>query len=357
MKRLLPNTIFARLFALVAISIIVSHVMTFVLIVNFYDRHFPPPPPPSFQAQPAPDLHRPPHGPGPMWHIGSFAFPPLPPGLWIGLIVQFLTLSAAAWFGARLLARPMQKLAQASIRLSDNLNSDPIDESGPVEARQAARVFNVMQRKICAQIEERERFVAAVSHDLRTPLTRMKLRIENLAENYAKEKLRDDIGEMASMLDSTLKYLRGRVFTEPLQLLDVYALIEAVVEDARANGENVTMSGAAYPLFTRPITLRRCLSNLLENALRYGQDAVVSVVDSDEMLILEVRDHGPGIPEDKIDFVCEPFIRLDSSRNKATGGVGLGLSIAREAAMQCDGQLTLRNAQDGGLIARVALKR
>jgi signal transduction histidine kinase len=343
MKRLFPNTIFARLFALVAAGIIISHVMTFALVVEFFGRDFPPPPAP--------------HPPFPVLHIAGYTLPPLPPGLWIGLIMQFVTLSAAAWFGARFLARPMQQLAHASAQLADNLYSEPISEKGPEEARQAARVFNTMQQKVRAQIEERERFVAAVSHDLRTPLTRMKLRIENLAENYAKQKLRADISEMASMLDSTLDYLRGRATNESLQLLDVQALIEVIVEDACAKGENVTMSGSTEPLFTRPLTLRRCLMNLLENAVRYGQRAEMRLHDTPEQLLIEVRDYGPGIPADKIDLVFEPFIRLDSSRNRATGGVGLGLSIAREAALQCDGQLTLRNAEGGGLIASVALKR
>jgi protein-histidine pros-kinase len=357
MRRLLPDTIFARLFALVAAGIVISHVMTFVLVLQFFGRNRPPPLQFHSASGSAVTEFATARRPFPVLHIGSYALPPLPPGLWIGLIMQFVTLSVAAWFGARFLARPMQQLAHASAQLADSLYSPPIPEKGPDEARQAARVFNAMQHKVRAQIEERERFVAAVSHDLRTPLTRMKLRIENLAETYAKQKLRDDIVEMATMLDATLDYLRGRVSTEPLQLLDIQSLIEAVVEDACANGENVTMSGSAEPLFTRPIALRRCLANLLENALRYGQDAVVSVTDSPAMLVIEVRDRGPGIPQDKLDAVFEPFVRLDSSRNRATGGVGLGLAIAREAAIRCDGSLTLRNAEEGGLIASVALNR
>lgn len=357
MKRLLPDTIFARLFALVVAAIIISHVMTFVLVINFFGRDFPPPPPqfngssermpPGFQ----------PGRPPPMLHIAGYTLPPLPPGLWIGMIVQLVTLTATAWFGARFLARPMQQLAHASTQLANNLYSDPMKEQGTYEARQAASVFNHMQYKVRAQIEERERFLAAVSHDLRTPLTRMKLRIENLAENYAKEKLRDDISEMAVMLDATLDYLRERVSIEPLQLLDVQTLIEVMVEDACANKHNVMMSGMADPLFTRPMALRRCLQNLLENALRYGHDAVITLTDTQDRLVIDVRDHGPGIPPEKMAVVLEPFVRLDASRNKAFGGVGLGLSIAREAAIQCDGELSLRNAVDGGLIASISIVR
>jgi protein-histidine pros-kinase len=341
MRRLLPDTIFSRLFALVVTGIVLSHVATFLLVAVFYGRHHPPP-----------HLDAP-----PMWHIGPYVVPALPPGLWIGLLMQFLILSIAAWFGARFLVRPMQRLAQASGELADNLYAPPIAEEGPYEARQAAAVFNRMQHKVRTQIEERERFVAAVSHDLRTPLTRVKLRIENLTENYAKHKLRGDITEMAEMLDATLDYLQGRGATEELQLLDVQSLIEAIVEDANAAGRSVTMSGTAFPLFTRPSTLRRCLANLLQNALRYGEHAVVALKDAPDTLTIEVQDDGPGIPPDKLELVFEPFVRLDSSRNKTTGGVGLGLSIARQAAQQCDGELTLRNGASGGLIASVALRR
>lgn len=358
--KLIPNTIFARLFALVVMALVVSHVMTFILLFKFFDRDFPPRPPhmraQAGQMAPA-EMERYRRPPPPMWEIGGYTLPPLPPGLWIGLIVQFITLTATAWFGARFLARPMQQVAHASAQLAKNLYSVPMKEQGPDEARQTAHVFNHMQYKVREQIEERERFLAAVSHDLRTPLTRMKLRIENLGENYAKQKLRDDISEMANMLDATMSYLRERVSTEPLQLLDVQALIEVMVEDASAHGAKVGMTGHTEPLITKPMALRRCLSNLLENALRYGHEAVISLHDSRETLLIEIRDRGPGIPPEKMDAVLEPFVRLDGSRNKALGGVGLGLSIAREAALQCDGRLTLRNADDGGLIASIAITR
>lgn len=357
MKRFLPNTIFARLFALIVLAIMVSHVMTFILVVNFYGRDFPPPGSrqhATVQSGEFADHRRPPPA---TLKIAGFELPPLPPGLWIGIIMQLLTLTATAWFGARFLARPMQQIAHASAQLANNLYSVPMKVQGPDEVRQTANVFNDMQHKVREQIEEHERFLAAVSHDLRTPLTRMKLRIENLAENYAKPKLRDDISEMAVMLDATLDYLRGRVSNENLQLLNVQALIEVIVEDASANDDSVRMQGNAEPLFTKPIALRRCLTNLVENALRYGEDAVVSLIDTPATLVIEVRDHGPGIPPEKMAAVFEPFVRLDASRNKALGGVGLGLSIAREAAIQCDGELTLRNAPDGGLIASIAIKR
>lgn len=337
----LPDTIFARLFVLVLAAIVISHLMTFILLTEFFGHAFPPPPPPGHGIRPAPG--HPPPGP--------------PPGLWIGFTMQIITLSIAAWFGARLLARPVQRLAQAAAQLGNNLNHPAIEETGSAEARQAARVFNQMQQRIRSQLEERGRFLAAVSHDLRTPLTRMKLRTERLQEQAAREKFRADIGEMAAMLDATLNYLRGEAASEAWQLLDVQALLDAMAEDARESGRAVSVSGSALPLMTPPTALRRCLSNLLENALRYGHQADIALSDTPLALLIEIRDAGPGIPEQKMELVFEPFVRLESSRNKAYGGVGLGLSIAREAARQCGGTVSLRNADAGGLIATVAIPR
>ena len=340
MKRLLPDTIFARLFMLVLAAIVISHLMTFILLTEFF-QHAP----------------HPPHPPG--TGIGGPGHPPRgpPPGFWIGLATQIIALSVAAWFGARLLARPVQQLAQAAAQLGNNLNHPAIEETGSAEARQAARVFNQMQQRIRSQLEERGRFLAAVSHDLRTPLTRIKLRAERLQDEPAREKFRADIGEMAAMLDATLNYLRGEAASEAWQLLDVQALIDAMAEDARDGGGTVSLSGNALPLMTQPSALRRCLSNLLENALRYGHRADIALSDTQQALTIEIRDAGPGIPEEKMALVFEPFVRLESSRNKAFGGVGLGLSIAREAARQCGGTVSLRNAAEGGLIAAVVIPR
>ena len=337
MKRFLPDTILARLFVLVLTAIVISHLMTFILLAEFF-QHMPHPPhPPEFGPG------HPPPGP--------------PPGFWIGLATQIITLGVAAWFGARLLARPVQRLAQAAEQLGTNLHHPAIAETGPAEARQAARVFNQMQQRIRSQLDERGRFLAAVSHDLRTPLTRMKLRSERLQDEALREKFRADISEMAAMLDATLQYLRGEAADEAWQLLDVHALIDAMAEDARDGGGDVGLRGNALPLMTAPSALRRCLANLLENALRYGQKADIALIDTPQLLSIEIHDAGPGIPEAQMDIVFEPFVRLESSRNKASGGVGLGLSIAREAARQCGGTLHLRNAGQGGLIAGIAIPR
>ena len=166
-----------------------------------------------------------------------------------------------------------------------------------------------------------------------------------------------DIDEMAMMLNATLDYLRDESMVEEQQKLDIHALLDSMAEDARENGRDVTLAGEARPIWTRPLTLRRALSNLIENALRYGHKATITLTDTPTSLVIEIRDAGQGIPADKLEAVFEPFVRLETSRNKAYGGVGLGLSIAREAARQCGGELTLKNADGGGLLAMISLPR
>ena len=360
MKRLLPDTLFGRLFLLVLAAIMVSHLMTFALLLLIYgerDHHGPPPdarPPTEMHAPSAAGHHHPP--PASVIIAGhAIRRPPL--NFWIGIASQLFALTVAAWFGARMLARPMQRLAHAASRLGASLDQPAIAESGSSEERQAARNFNRMQQRIRKGVEERGRFLAAVSHDLRTPLTRMKLRVERLNDNAARDKLGEDIEEMAAMLNATLDYLRDEASAEGWQLLDITALLESMAEDAQELERDVTLAGAARPVTTRPLALRRCLSNLLQNALRYGHSARILLKDQDDRLQIEIRDAGPGIPEDQMEQVFEPFVRLEHSRNRATGGVGLGLAIAREAATQCGGSLVLENAAQGGLIARLTLPR
>lgn len=365
MRQLFKDTIFIRLFALLMSAILVSHLLTFVLLVSFFHmeaRPRPPSPPAVYLQPPMPpsgkeNIHAllPPSPP----MAGREDMQPgsMPPGLWIGLITQFLALTAAAWFGAKILARPIQRLSKAASQLGATLNSPLIEEDGPLEARKAAQAFNQMQARIRSHIDERGRFLAAVSHDLRTPLTRMTLRLERQAEEVRRDKLLADIEEMTVMLDATLAFLRGEAETELPQWLDVQALVESMVEDAQEIGHDVIYSGTAQTLLTQPLALRRCLANILENAIRYGNGAKISLIDGTDTLGIKVRDSGPGIPPDKLMAVFEPFVRLETSRNKAYGGVGLGLSIAREAIRHCGGSLTLANASEGGLTVTITLPR
>ncbi len=352
MKFRFPDTVFARLFGVTLAAVMVSHLVTAALLLVFADRPLPPPPPPSGLSPPEWRQAMPPPGaPGGGPRRG------LPPMFWLGMAVQFVAVVGAAWAGARLMARPLQDLAGAASRLGENLNAPPIVETGPIEAREAARGFNRMQERIRLQIDERGRFLAAVSHDLRTPLTRIKLRIERVADEAARDRLRADVAEMTAMLDATLEYLRGNSRREAWQWLDAQALVEALIEDARENGDIATVAGRVGPILAQPGALRRCLGNLIDNAVRYGGRADIVLSETADSLVIEIHDAGPGIPENRMASVFEPFVRLEASRNRNSGGVGLGLTIAREIARDHGGDLSLRNGRDGGLVARLTLSR
>lgn len=360
MKAIFSDTIFTRLFGLAIAAVIVSHVMTSILLWMFLSEHLPPHPPPHLHeaaqifAANGNQLPPPPHDDSVV--SGPFL------GFLVSMILQFLILTMAAWWGSRSLAKPIQGLARAASQIGDKLNAPALAESGPAEVRQAAQVFNKMQQKINAQLEERGRFLASVSHDLRTPLTRMYLRIEHLDDDENKIKLQQDIEEMRCMLDATLDYLRNNGQQDQLnqlgQVLDIQALLEALVDDAKEQGKNVTLSGSAMAIMAIPSDLRRCISNLMENAINYGTSAQLSLCDSTEQLVIRICDEGPGIPEEALQQVFEPFYRLSSSRNKNSGGVGLGLSIAREIVRQHAGELILFNHETGkGLTAQITLPR
>lgn len=350
LKTWLPNTIFARLFALALLALIGSQLISVILFFTLGPGSYHIPPPGGF-------VDGPPPGPPP----GRRGGPPpnmwLSPGFLTGIIAQFIAFAIAAWFGARTIARPMQQMRDSATKIGDNINTPPMIEFGPTEIRDAIQVLNRMQERIRSQLEERGRFLAAVSHDLRTPLTRMRLRVAYLDDSFDKDKMNADIEEMAAMLDATLNYLRGEAQTEDWELLDIQALVESIAEDTQESGFDVSMSGESKPLLAQPLALRRCISNLVANAVQYAGRAELTLKDSPTSVTIEVKDNGPGIPENKINTVFEPFVRLELSRNKNTGGVGLGLAIARESAQHNGGELTLRNAPGGGLIARVVLPR
>ena len=277
----------------------------------------------------------------------------------LGLLFQLAAIVAASWVGARLLARPVQRLASSAGRLAQDVHAPPLDEdSGPAEARDAAKAFNHMQQRIRTQLAQQSRFLAAVSHDLRTPLTRMSLRIEGVDDNQVRYRLRQDLAEMNGLIDATLYYLRERDgAAAPRQRVDVHALLQAVVDDATEIGQDVSLSGGAEPLLAYPAELRRAVVNLVENAHRYGGSARIALADSAERVVIDVCDDGPGIPPEEMARVLEPFYRLESSRNRATGGVGMGLSIAADIVSRHGGELSLANRPEGGLRVRIVLPR
>jgi signal transduction histidine kinase len=223
-----------------------------------------------------------------------------------------------------------------------------------------------MQNRLASYLDDRLRILAAVSHDLKSPITRLKLRAEMLADATQREKFLRDLDDMETMIAATLDFLRGESRQENGVLLDINALVSALRDDMQAMGSEITLNGhASRPLLARPQALKRCLANLLDNAVRYGVSAdshagsnvQISLADGSEFLTLHIDDHGPGIPEAELEQMFEPFRRGETSRNRATGGAGLGLAIARNLARAHGGDVTLENRPEGGLRASLTLPR
>lgn len=355
------NSLFARLFGLFLAAIILAH-----LLGSFWVHHYghpprhPHPPPPEFGGYPPPlpdDFGYDPLG----WEgFEPPPPPPMPPGLDGPLVLLGLQLAAlvmAAWFSARLLTRPIRRLSEAAERLSERLDNPPLAEQGPEELCQAARAFNAMQGRIREQIGLRSRILTAVSHDLRTPLARMKLWVEQVEDENLRQRLAQDLGEMANLLESTLSYVQAQSAHEPRQRLDVQALVESLVENAQDNGAEAGVEGQCRPLNVQQLALRSCLNNLLNNALRYAGHVHIQLCDTPTQLEIRVCDHGPGIPIAQREAVFEPFFRVEASRNRDSGGTGLGLTIAREAARRQGGELSLEETPGGGLTAVLRLPR
>ncbi|MCC8992367.1 MAG: HAMP domain-containing protein [Candidatus Contendobacter sp.] len=266
------------------------------------------------------------------------------------LLVLLVSVAGLAALAVRTLTRPLAGLADAATELGQDIHRPALAETGPLEVRRAAQAFNTMQGRLIRYIQDRDRILAAVSHDLKTPITRLRLRMELLEESPLREKFQADLDEMQQMAQASLDFLRGGETSEPLATLDLDALLESLREDAEDAGQKLRIAGTVrQPLRCRPLALKRCLTNLIDNALKYGQQAEITLMDAPARLTLTLHDQGPGIPEAEQERVFEPFYRLESSRSRDTGGVGLGLSIARNIARAHGGELTLRNHPQGGL--------
>lgn len=274
-----------------------------------------------------------------------------------------LAVLLAAVVGVSLLAvrwatRPLKLLADAADELGRNIHRPPLEETGPVEVVRAAHAFNAMQARLVAYLRERTSVLAAMSHDLKTPVTRLRLRAELLPDPQLRGKFTQDLQELEQMVAATLDFLRGVQGAEALQPVDVLALLESLQADLSETGGRVAIAGRPLrPYPAQPAALKRCVRNLLENAVKYGQAAAVEVRDADDALRISVMDEGPGLPQEELERVFEPFHRVESSRNRDTGGTGLGLTIARSIAEMHGGRLTLHNRAEGGLEARLTLPR
>jgi len=254
--------------------------------------------------------------------------------------------------------RPLQQLAQAADRLGHDLDAAPLVPGGSTETRRAAQAFNRMQTRIQHLIRERARALAAVSHDLRTPLTRLRLRTELIDDAQLRDQMASDLASMAAMLDTTLDYLRGLQAHELVRPIDINALLESMAEDALVPGRKIRIDGLAQKPFDGRLTaLRRALQNLIDNAFKFGHAVCLQVQDDALRLSITVQDDGPGIAIAELGKVVEPYYRVDSARSQAGDGVGLGLSIVRDMALMHGGELLLANRPQGGLAATIILPR
>jgi signal transduction histidine kinase len=271
-------------------------------------------------------------------------------------IATVLAMALCAFFIARRVAGPLQELAKAAERLGRGESGPLLAENlGPEEVRRTARAFNAMDTRIRRFVEDRTRMLAAVSHDLRTPITSLRLRVELLDDDDAKSRMRETLDELAQTAEATLAFTRDEA-GEQRRAVDLASLVESVCSDLSDLGHPIICHpGERLPASCRPASLRRAIRNLVENAVFYGGAANITVSRGLGEVQIVVEDDGPGIPEDRLESVFDAFVRLETSRNRRTGGVGLGLSIARSVARAHGGDIHLENRPTGGLRATFTL--
>jgi signal transduction histidine kinase len=279
------------------------------------------------------------------------AMKPLSPWLPMVLFGQLALMIACTWLAVRIAIRPLTRLAQAVETLDPNAHPVHLDEQGPTEVAHAARAFNAMQARIAAYLKERMQLLAAISHDLQTPITRMKLRAEFMDDSSEKDKLWNDLGEIEHLVREGVAYARSvHGATEESRRTDLDSFLDSLVFDYQDMGKDVQLNGkTASVIDTRPHALRRVLVNLIDNALKFtGAAQLLVEKQADGALSIKVMDRGPGIAEEELAQVMQPFYRVENSRNRSTGGTGLGLAIAQQLAMALGGSLTLSNREGGG---------
>ncbi len=384
-RRWRRDTFSKRLFVLLWVTLVASHLLGFSLFRPDFGREGP-----GAHGPGATDGHRPPfaHGP-PKPEVQRMVVPPfLPPHLggghpppperqagpppggpnqWLEVLARVLVLGLGAWLGARWLTAPMRKLAEASKALSRAITQRgalPLMDArtGPAEVRQTAEVFNHMALHLQQQFEQRSLMMAAVSHDLRTPLTRLRMRLERLQPDPEVARCVADVQDINAMINAVLDAMNEERRQEAPALIDLWSLVQALADDLQEAGSPVTATGEAASVRVPPTGLKRVLDNLIGNALRYGHRADVSVRTTSagkgeapgSWVEVTIDDMGPGIPEDQLQAVFRPFYKLDASRGRLSGdegGTGLGLYIARELVDRAGGHLSLSNRAEGGLRA------
>lgn len=275
--------------------------------------------------------------------------------LLLSLAVSVVALIPVAWFFSRWLAKPLGQFAAAAERFGRDPRAPPMAVKGSSEIAQAAAAFNEMQDRLRRYVDDRTSMVAAIAHDLRTPLTRLRFRVESAPEE-AQAKMTADIDQMEAMISATLAFVRDAQADPHRTRLELSSLLESVVDDMAETGADVAVESAEKVVIDADsLALRRLLTNLIENALKYGARARCSLSVHDRLAEIDIEDDGPGVPAPELNRVFDPFYRREPSRNRQTGGIGLGLSVARSIARAHGGDVALQNRPQGGLRAKVTL--
>lgn len=285
-----------------------------------------------------------------VWGLGR------PTRIAIAVVLLTLSVTAVSAIATYFLSAPIKEFAQAVRRFGVDPRAAAIPESGPSEFRQLIAAFNAMQAQIQKFVEDRTAMLAAISHDLRTPLTKMRLRGEFIADERQRARLSRDVEDMQAMVDSALAFFRDDIEEERTTSFDLPELLRTIADDFGDHGCDIAYFGAARLAFVgRPFALKRAITNLVDNAVKYGRTPELELVQAAGRITIAVRDSGPGIPPSAAERVFDPFFRLETSRNRATGGVGLGLTSARAVVRAHGGDIVLLNRPIGGLEVRVSL--
>jgi signal transduction histidine kinase len=283
----------------------------------------------------------------------------LPLANWLPLILglQLAILVGCTLLAARLLVRPLKRLGDAANALDPTARSKRLDEGGPTEVAYAAAAFNTMQERISAHLDERTRILAAISHDLQTPLTRLKLRTEMMEESSDQEKMFSDLEQMEKLIQEGVTYAKTlHGIKEEEKRLDLAAFLESLVSDYQDMGKEVALTDSvSSSVMSRPAALRRILTNLIDNALKFAGGAEIRLIVEAGRVRIGVLDRGPGIPDAEMQAVRQPFYRLENSRNRDTGGTGLGLAIADQLATSIGGTMLICARDGGGLCVEILL--
>ncbi len=289
--------------------------------------------------------------------VGAIPKPAASGFLWAGAYILTVAIGIGAvsvWLVWRVTA-PLGAFARAADRLGKNIRAEPLPEEGPIEVAQASKAFNAMQERLRRLVENRTQLLAAVSHDLRTPITLLRLRAELMEDEEQQAKVLETLSEMEAMVASVLDFSKSTFHDEPQRQVDLAALVGSICDDRADAGANVAFEAPGkVPYICRRMELKRALTNLIDNAIKYGGGARVTVEPTPTAIEVIIDDDGPGIPEDQMETIFMPFYRIDASRGQG-GGVGLGLSIAQTIVHGHGGSIHLENRPVGGLRARVSL--